>query len=43
MPTITDARIWRELETRLDAGGDLSLKEGPIIQKGVTPMRSFVV
>jgi p-hydroxybenzoate 3-monooxygenase len=38
-----DDRIWEELETRLDAGGDLALKEGPIIQKGVTPMRSFVV
>lgn len=38
-----DDRIWGELETRLDAGGDLALKEGPIIQKGVTPMRSFVV
>jgi p-hydroxybenzoate 3-monooxygenase len=38
-----DDRIWGELETRLDAAGDLALKEGPIIQKGVTPMRSFVV
>jgi p-hydroxybenzoate 3-monooxygenase len=38
-----DDRIWQELETRLDAGGDLTLKEGPIIQKGITPMRSFVV
>jgi p-hydroxybenzoate 3-monooxygenase len=38
-----DDRIWGELETRLDAGGDLALKEGPVIQKGVTPMRSFVV
>jgi len=38
-----DGRIWRELETRLHAGGDLALKEGPIIQKGITPMRSFVV
>ncbi len=37
-----DDRIWEELERRLDAG-DLVLKEGPIIQKGVTPMRSFVV
>jgi p-hydroxybenzoate 3-monooxygenase len=37
-----DDRIWGELETRLDSGGDLALKEGPIIQKGVTPMRSFV-
>jgi p-hydroxybenzoate 3-monooxygenase len=41
--TWPDDRIWGELETRLDAGGDLALKEGPIIQKGVTPMRSFVV
>jgi p-hydroxybenzoate 3-monooxygenase len=38
-----DDRIWGELETRLDAGGDIALKEGPIFQKGVTPMRSFVV
>lgn len=37
-----DDRIWQELETRLHAGGDLNLKEGPILQKGVTPMRSFV-
>lgn len=37
-----DARIWDELETRLHAGGDLMLKEGPILQKSVTPMRSFV-
>ena len=37
-----DDRIWQELETRLHASGDLSLKEGPILQKGVTPMRSFV-
>jgi p-hydroxybenzoate 3-monooxygenase len=33
-----DARIWDELQTRL--GGDLV--EGPVIQKGVTGMRSFV-
>jgi len=38
-----DERIWQGLETRLHAGGDLSLKEGTIIQKGITPMRSFVV
>src|SRR5262245_52579281 len=38
-----DERIWQELETRLHAGGDLTLKEGTIIQKGITPMRSFVV
>jgi len=38
-----DDRVWQELETRLHAGGDLALKEGLIIKKGVTPMRSFVV
>ncbi|MFN0108483.1 MAG: 4-hydroxybenzoate 3-monooxygenase [Blastocatellia bacterium] len=36
-----DERIWRELELRLGAS-DLTLKEGAIFQKGVTPMRSFV-
>src|SRR5262245_16987840 len=30
-------RIWGELETRLDDGGDLALKEGSIIQYSVTP------
>jgi p-hydroxybenzoate 3-monooxygenase len=35
-----DNRIWDELETRL--GGTRPLKRGPIIEKGVTPMRSFV-
>lgn len=38
----TDARIWEELEIRLGAS-DLSLEEGQILQKGVTPVRSFVV
>ncbi len=37
-----DARIWEELATRLHAGGAVTLQEGPILQKGVTPMRSFV-
>ena len=36
-----DERIWEELHTRLQADG-WSLKEGPIVEKGVTPMRSFV-
>jgi p-hydroxybenzoate 3-monooxygenase len=38
----SDDRIWQELATRLDSGGDIELKEGPILQKGITPMRSFV-
>ena len=37
-----DDRIWEELQTRL-AAQDWTLTEGPIIQKGVTGMRSFVV
>ena len=35
-----DERIWDELDTRLTAGHGLA--RGPILQKGVTPMRSFV-
>jgi p-hydroxybenzoate 3-monooxygenase len=36
-----DERIWQELHRRL--AGTRSLAEGRIIQKGITPMRSFVV
>ena len=36
-----DARIWNELHKRL--GGARQLAEGKIVQKGITPMRSFVV
>jgi p-hydroxybenzoate 3-monooxygenase len=37
-----DERIWQELHTRLASDG-WKLTEGPILQKGVTGMRSFVV
>jgi p-hydroxybenzoate 3-monooxygenase len=37
-----DARIWKELQTRLASDG-WSLTEGPVIEKGVSAMRSFVV
>ena len=37
-----DDRIWEELQTRLTQDGDWRLTEGPVLQKGVTPMRSFV-
>lgn len=37
-----DERIWSELHARLSANG-WSLAEGPVIQKGITGMRSFVV
>ncbi|HEX3290837.1 MAG TPA: 4-hydroxybenzoate 3-monooxygenase [Gaiella sp.] len=36
-----DERIWDELQQRLGVDG-WSLEEGPILEKGVTPMRSFV-
>ena len=36
-----DARIWDELHARLAAKG-WTLQEGPIIEKGITSMRSFV-
>ncbi|HYC16787.1 MAG TPA: 4-hydroxybenzoate 3-monooxygenase [Pseudolabrys sp.] len=36
-----DDRVWDELHKRL--GGARKLAEGNILQKGITPMRSFVV
>ena len=38
--TWSDQRIWDELETRL--GGVRPLQRGKIVQKGITPMRSYV-
>ncbi|HYZ15128.1 MAG TPA: 4-hydroxybenzoate 3-monooxygenase [Candidatus Acidoferrum sp.] len=38
-----DARIWAELQARLGGESSPRLSEGPILQKGVTAMRSFVV
>jgi len=37
-----DDRIWEELRTRMATQHGFVLKDGPIFQKGVTPMRSFV-
>jgi p-hydroxybenzoate 3-monooxygenase len=36
-----DERVWQELHARFESPG-WSLAEGPIIDKGVTAMRSFV-
>jgi p-hydroxybenzoate 3-monooxygenase len=36
-----DERIWAELQERL-AAPDWRVSEGPILEKGITPMRSFV-
>ena len=38
-----DERIWEELRTRLaTVDGDFELGQGPLVEKGITPMRSFV-
>ena len=38
-----DARIWEELHTRLETDDGWTLREGAVIEKGVTGMRSHVV
>ncbi len=38
----SDARIWEQLQARLGTGDGWSLTEGPIFQKGIIPLRSFV-
>jgi len=37
-----DERIWEELDRRFETCGGFRLNRGPVDQKGVTPMRSFV-
>jgi p-hydroxybenzoate 3-monooxygenase len=43
MAAWSDARIWEELQTRLSTRDGRGLNEGPILQKGITGMRSFVI
>jgi len=38
-----DEKIWEELQTRLATRNGWKLTQGPILQKGITGMRSFVV
>lgn len=38
----SDEEIWAELDRRLETGDGWKLERGPITQKSVTPMRSFV-
>jgi len=38
----SDDRIWSELRTRMATHDGFELKDGPITQKGITPMRGFV-
>src|ERR1700674_873476 len=35
-------RIWDELRFRMATRDGWTLKDGPVLQKGITPMRSFV-
>ena len=37
-----DDRIWTELRTRLETDDGWKLEEGPVLEKGITGMRSFV-
>ncbi|MFC5818778.1 4-hydroxybenzoate 3-monooxygenase [Nonomuraea harbinensis] len=38
-----DGRVWDELKARLETVPGFTLTTGEIVEKGVTPMRSFVV
>ena len=38
----SDARIWEHLHARLGTDDGWSLTEGPIVHKGIIPLRSFV-
>jgi p-hydroxybenzoate 3-monooxygenase len=42
LATWTDDRIWRELEIRLSTSDGWRPNKGPVLQKSVTGMRSFV-
>jgi p-hydroxybenzoate 3-monooxygenase len=37
-----DDRIWAELQRRFDTEDGWTLRTGPVLEKGITPMRSFV-
>jgi p-hydroxybenzoate 3-monooxygenase len=37
-----DERIWQELHIRLETDDGWKLNEGPVLEKGITPMRSYV-
>jgi p-hydroxybenzoate 3-monooxygenase len=38
----SDDRVWNELHTRLETDDGWKLNEGPVLEKGITGMRSFV-
>jgi p-hydroxybenzoate 3-monooxygenase len=38
-----DARVWEELQIRLSTDDGWTLADGPVLEKGIAAMRSFVV
>lgn len=38
----SDDRVWTELRTRLATDNGFELREGPVLEKGITHLRSFV-
>jgi p-hydroxybenzoate 3-monooxygenase len=38
----SDDRVWEELHTRLETDDGWKLNEGPVLEKGITGMRSYV-
>ncbi len=39
----SDEQIWEELQTRTETHDSWALNEGPIVEKGIVGMRSFIV
>jgi p-hydroxybenzoate 3-monooxygenase len=39
----SDDRIWHELHARLDGGDGWRVNDGPVLEKSITAMRSYVV
>jgi p-hydroxybenzoate 3-monooxygenase len=37
-----DGRVWEELHRRLEIGDGWTVAEGPVLQKGIAPLRSIV-
>jgi p-hydroxybenzoate 3-monooxygenase len=37
-----DGKIWDELDRRLGQGSGFAVNRGPVLQKGIAPLRSFV-
>lgn len=38
-----DERVWEELHVRLETDSGFELREGPVLEKGITQLRSYVI